>query len=404
MKSLLLLAAAATLSTWAFAAETPGFKVIYHFDNPDDPSYPNGLVEANGVLYGTSVGGGVFGYGAVFALQRSPAPDGGWTFTVLHSFNPSTGDASEPYSTPAVGPEGVLYGTTLHGGNVPLCQGMTPPGCGTVYTLQPPAAPGGEWTETTLYTFPGGSNFSTSSPVLCKNPSVCTPGSLYVTGGGILELQPPSAPGGDWTPTVLRSGVPGGPEGLTMNDQGVLCGVTQYGGGATLVNGTVFTLAPPDKPGKPWRKTTLYRFRGRHEGSDLEQPPSIAEDGTIYGTTAGFGCDGEDPCQVAGSVFALTPPSTPGGAWAYTLPHSAGKQWVTSQAARRGDTIYATTGRRLLKIQRDPATGTWATTTLHTFASDTISGGPLVVDKNGTIFGTAGIYNSSRYLAYSFKP
>jgi len=170
------------------------------------------------------------------------------------------------------------------------------------------------------------------------------------------------------------------------------------------VEGTAFSLAPRAKAGKPWKKTTLCRFRGRHEGSGPIQPPTIAEDGTIYGTTAGFGCDAEDPCQVAGSVFALAPPSAPGSVRAYSLLHSAGKQWVTSQAARRGDTIYATTGKRLLKIQRDPATGTWATTTLHTFASDTVPGGPLLVDKGGTIYGTTGIYNSSRYIAYSFKP
>jgi outer membrane protein assembly factor BamB len=219
----------------------------------------------------------------------------------------------------------------------------------------------------------------------------------------VFELQPPSAQGGAWTKTDLRRSISGGPEGITMNGQGVLYGVTQVGG-HPLIDGKVFTLAPPAKPGGPWTETTLYRLRGQHKGFDAIQPPSIAEDGTIYATTAGF-CQDDGVCgDVWGSVFALAPPSAPGGAWTYTLLYSAGQDWVTSPAVRCGDTIYATTHRRLLKIQRDPATGTWTTTTLHTFESDTVPGGPLVVDESGTIFGTAGVYPSFRYIAYSLKP
>jgi len=404
MKSLQILTAIATLSTLALAADQPGFKVIYNFDNPGDPSYPNGLVEFNGVLYGTSTFGGEFGYGTVFALQRPSAPGGKWTLTILHSFNPATEDATEPASAAVVGPDGALYGTTPYGGDAPLCQEPTPPGCGTVYKLQPPAEPGGEWTETILYTFLGGADGygSLSSPALCRNPSVCTTGALYVSTAGVFELQPPSAPGGAWTKTVVDSLITGGPEGMTMSDQGVLYGVTQLGLDP-LADGKVFSLSPPASPGGYWTETTLYVLQGRHEGFLPKQPPSIAEDGTIYATTAGF-CP-IAPCgDVWGSVFALAPPSAPGGAWTYTLLHSAGQEWVTSPAVRRGDTIYATTARRLLKIQRDPATGTWTTTILHTFENYTIPGGPLVVDESGKIFGTTGEYPSQRQIAYSYQP
>jgi hypothetical protein len=402
MKSLQILTAIATLSTLALAADQPGFKVINDFDSPGDPSYLNGLVEANGVLYGTSTYGGKFDSGAVFALQRPSAPGGKWTLTILHSFSPSTQDAAQPSSVAVFGPDGALYGTTPYGGSA--CQLGTEPGCGTVYKLQPPAATGGEWTETLLYTFSGGSDGfgGFSSPVPCPNPSICTAGALYGSNDGVFELQPPSIPGGAWTKTVLASLITGGPEGMTMSDQGVLYGVTQLGLDP-LADGKVFSLSPPASPGGSWTETTLYVLHGRHEGFLPEQPPSIAEDGTIYATTAGF-CP-IAPCgDVWGSVFALTPPSAPGGAWTYTLLYSAGQEWVTSPAVRRGDTIYATTGRRLLRIQRNPATGTWITTTLHTFESNTVPGGPLVVDESGTIFGAAGAYPSLRYIAYSFEP
>src|ERR1019366_3049068 len=44
----------------------------------------------------------------------------------------------------AIGPGGGLYGTTEHGGAA---------GCGTVFTLKPPASSGGSWAEKTLYSF-----------------------------------------------------------------------------------------------------------------------------------------------------------------------------------------------------------------------------------------------------------
>ena len=62
-----------------------------------------------------------------------------------------------PYARPIIGPDGSLFGTTKAGGA--FCSNGTPPGCGTVFNLKPPAtvpfAVLAPWTETVLYSFTG---------------------------------------------------------------------------------------------------------------------------------------------------------------------------------------------------------------------------------------------------------
>src|ERR1700683_1408445 len=46
--------------------------------------------------------------------------------------------------------KGTIYGTTEYGGAD--CKGDGIMGCGVVFSLTPPASPGGAWTEDVLYT------------------------------------------------------------------------------------------------------------------------------------------------------------------------------------------------------------------------------------------------------------
>jgi uncharacterized repeat protein (TIGR03803 family) len=66
----------------------------------------------------------------------------------LVSFCPESDQASPstPYGNLVIGPGGTLYGTSYYGGTA---------GYGTVFSLTPPAAAGGAWTETVLYSFQG---------------------------------------------------------------------------------------------------------------------------------------------------------------------------------------------------------------------------------------------------------
>jgi len=129
-------------------------KILHIFGGTADPYYPNGVVLGpSGVLYGTASGGALgscnSACGSVFQLAPPTAPGGAWTETLLHLFTGDnyTEDGNQPDSTPVLGPNGVLYGTTYSGGLY---------NWGTVYELLPPSSPGATWTEVTLYSFTDG--------------------------------------------------------------------------------------------------------------------------------------------------------------------------------------------------------------------------------------------------------
>jgi uncharacterized repeat protein (TIGR03803 family) len=226
-------------------------------------TYPNAIVFGDdGTLYGTTYGGGVdgsncgsIGCGTVYSLTPPATPGGAWTETTLYNFTGSGGDGDFPAAGVVIGPNGVLYGTTL-GGGTGGCAGLPFPGCGTVFSLIPPASPGGAWTERVLYRFIGGSDGA--------NPST----------------------------------------GLAMGSHGVLYGTTANTGNGSCQFvgagcGTVFSLTAPASAGGAWTETTLYAF----SGEDGDQPSSlvIGRNGVLYGTTISGGASN------AGTVFSLAP-------------------------------------------------------------------------------------------------
>ena len=213
--------------------------VIHNFTE-DEGVYPIGGVVAggDGVLYGTAAQLGPGGYGTVFSLTPPASPGGTWTETTLHGF--SGPDGNFPVGL-VVGQGSVLYGVTNVGGL----------GSGVVYSLAPPASPGGSWTYTMIHAFNGRDGAEPTAGMVIGGG-----GKLYGTtyirtgethnGGVVFELTPPGSPGGSWTYRILHSF--SGSDGanpyaaLVVGGAGVLYGTTS-GGGATN-NGTVFSLAP----------------------------------------------------------------------------------------------------------------------------------------------------------------
>jgi uncharacterized repeat protein (TIGR03803 family) len=111
------------------------------------------------------------------------------------------------------------------------------------------------------------------------------------------------------------------PTGSLLADKaGNLYGTTVEGGNRKLCGenypigcGTVFELTPPTQPGGAWLETVLYRFQ---EGSDGHFPNGnlVADkDGNLYGTTGGGGVADN------GTVFELERPSSPNGTWTYQV-------------------------------------------------------------------------------------
>jgi uncharacterized repeat protein (TIGR03803 family) len=86
-------------------------RILHHFGCGADGAFPlGGLVAMNGMLYGTTSAGGAVGRGTVFKIAPSSAG-----YAVIHSFNKSSVDGAAPQAN-LIAVNGVLYGTTSGGG------------------------------------------------------------------------------------------------------------------------------------------------------------------------------------------------------------------------------------------------------------------------------------------------
>jgi len=287
--------------------------VLYSFTGGSDGADPQTTLVngAGGVLYGTTNFGGTGpcypyeqtpGCGTVFSLTPPESPGGTWTETVLHTFT-SGADGALPNGL-AIGANGVLYGTTQDYGTLP-CPDL--PGCGTVFSLTPPASSGGSWTSQTIYRFTGSphdgahplAGVAVAGGLLFGSTSQGGPGF-----GTVFSLTPPAQPGGVWTERILYDFVNPliegmDPSGITLGRNGVIYGISQAGG--SLRNGTVFSLTPPSAPEGSWTAQVLCTFTGGNDGSAPFGTLVIGNSGALYGTTY------EGGGQASGTVFELKP-------------------------------------------------------------------------------------------------
>jgi uncharacterized repeat protein (TIGR03803 family) len=344
------------------------------------------------------------GCGSVVQLVPPTAAGGAWKVNVLHIFAGPDGDL--PFAGLTMDTFGALFGATTLGGTEGSCTYAY--GCGTIFRMRPPGAPGGAWDFATLYNFRGGSGDGRTP---ADNPVFDSFGALYgttVAGGPgnygvVYRLTPPGVAGGAWTETILHDF--NGHDGarprptLIFDTRGALYGTTQLGGAFNF--GTVFKLAPPAGPGGAWTETILYSFNG----ADGAQPFSALlfdSAGALYGTTWKGGTHRD-----AGVVFKLSPPATPGGAWTesyYEILNGADGDGMQGGLSR--DTfgvLYGTTNRggsgncpelhcgTVFKIMA-PAVpgGSWNHTVLASFTGPN-GGNPVASPRflRGRLYGTA---------------
>jgi uncharacterized repeat protein (TIGR03803 family) len=108
-------------TVFALNTNGTGFTALHSFAGYDGAYAREELSLSGNTLYGTAQTGGNFGGGTVFALNTN-----GTGFTTLHSFNYGSSDGSEPYSGVTLFGN-TLYGTTRgYGGSY---------GAGTVFSL-----------------------------------------------------------------------------------------------------------------------------------------------------------------------------------------------------------------------------------------------------------------------------
>ena len=220
-----------------FSVTTTGMEtVLYSFGGGSDGAYPNAsLINVNGLLYGTTVDGGDSGCGSsgcgtVFSVTK------GRSEKVLHRFGDSA-DGAYPYGS-LINVNGMLYGTTFHGGMG---------GAGTVFSVKPTGA------EKVLYRFGASSGSDGLYPFAALTD---VNGTLYGTtvDGGASDYGTVFAVTTTGKAKLLHS-FGGGDDGANpyaslLNVKDKLYGTTFYGGGHGCEGqhasgcGTVFAITP----------------------------------------------------------------------------------------------------------------------------------------------------------------
>jgi uncharacterized repeat protein (TIGR03803 family) len=364
------------------AAPAQTFNTLVNF-NGTNGSYPNSsfVQGTDGNLYGATSGGGANAGGTVLTMTPSGA------LTVLYSFcrESNCRDGEGPYTGPALGFDGNLYGTTFGGGSS-ACQA----GCGTVYKITPAGK------LTTLYSFGGTDGYGPLG--LAQGTDGAFYGVTVYGGTGSCVL--------DGCGTVFRITVDGdltvlhnfnGSDGAyaesvpVESPAGNFYGTTVEGGNEN--NGTVWELTASGM------LTTLYKFCSQPDCSDGSGPETglvRATNGNFYGTTGYSGSTG------GGTLFELTPSdqlttlytfcSLPGctdGSEPYTAPliqGSDGKLYGTTAVGRGGSACSADSGCGT--VFSFALGGTL--TTLHSFDAADGSGpwATIYQDTNGRFYGT----------------
>jgi uncharacterized repeat protein (TIGR03803 family) len=228
---------------------------------------------ADGNFYGTTGFGGKHRCpdrcGTVFALSPPPAGQIAWTESIIHRFRGfAAGGTADPTAGVTMGADGVLYGTTAGGGPAPCG------GCGAVFALQPPAVGETRWAEKPLHGFGGGKDGANPSSELIMDANgvlygtTAFGGNLACDCGTVFALMPPAAGKTRWTKRVLYSfdGRDGNrpQSALRMDGAGDLFGTTTFGGAHGV--GTVFQLVRPGLGETRWRHRLLHSFGYHRDG------------------------------------------------------------------------------------------------------------------------------------------
>jgi uncharacterized repeat protein (TIGR03803 family) len=356
-------------------ASVPTYRVLYTFTQEGlDGCNPNaGLVrDAAGNLYGTTEGGGAFGWGAVFKLAATGKE------TVLYSFTGGA-DGSSPRAGLVRDAAGNLYGTTVDGAAFLA---------GVVFKLDTTGK------ETVLHTFTGGADGGYPFAGLVRDAA----GTLYGTaaGGGSPACTQNNGCGVvfkvDTTgkETVLHSfdSAEGGNypyEDLTRDAAGNLYGTTLSGG--AFNRGVVFKL---DKAGK---ETVLHSFGvypdggvGYFGGGGLVRDSA----GNLYGAAQGGGVfrDGlvfeVNTTRKENALYTFTGGLDGGNPSIGLVRDPAGNLYGTASTGGTGDCGNDGCGV-VFKLDTSGKE-----TVLHSFAAPASPSGSLVRDSSGNLYGTGG--------------
>jgi uncharacterized repeat protein (TIGR03803 family) len=354
-----------------------GHSVIYRFQR--HRGCPIGtLTYHNGNLYGSTFGDGA-NAGTVFELAPPSASKGDWKLITLYTFTGDNGSGAGPIIVSA---NGVIYGGTYWGGSSDH---------GTVYSLTPPSKAGDAWTAN-IYSFPGGSYGALGNLTLGPD------GALYGSSGiGLYRVLPPAGTGGEWTESTVYTFTvgPGGGvnKALVIKGDGTIYGTTSDGL-PTCYCGTLFQLTPV---AGGWEETVLHQFTPPDDGYGNLTGMIADSDGGLLVTT--------DSAQW--SIVKFTPPSGSGSPWTETLVYSfgpggdggrpSGSLVFDTQGNAYGTTCSGGYWDYGAVFKLTPTTAPsqgWSESLLYNFkylGDAYCPSAGVLIDRNGVLYGTANV-------------
>jgi uncharacterized repeat protein (TIGR03803 family) len=290
--------------------------VLYSSHGGSEGQFENAplLVDSAGAVYGTTFGSGssrsYCNCGIVYKLTPTGST---YAFSILHRFRGKrdgaiTGTPQGLYRDSG----GALYGTTWTGGE-PKCNYGA--GCGTVFKLTPTSS--GTYTESILYRFQGGKDGWIPGSALIADSS----GALYATtifggnagAGTIFKLTPTRS--GTYTKSTIHNF--DGSDGMHPNSSlladssGDFFSVAGY-----LEPGEVYELTPSSS-GSGYSFHVLFAFDNSYYG-DGYRPQNVvfcSSAGSLCGTTEEGGRDS------FGLAFKLTPTQNPKKPYVESILH-----------------------------------------------------------------------------------
>lgn len=276
------------------------FSSIFSFTNGSDGANPwQGLaLGTNGLLYGTAGGGNYYGQYSIYAGVIYNLTTNG-VYENLHSFSfPAEGALPGPL-VQAAGGTG-FFGMTQFGGTNLDAEDQYGNliGCGTIFRINT------NGTFSSIFSFSGTNGAGPSGPLLRGADNhlygmaqggiqfaETNTGSIFSGYGTVFKV---ATNGTSFTNLVLFNGTNGGNtfrNGLAQVADGNIFGTTRSGGAST--NGTIFKVSTNGD------FTSLYSFTGEADGAEPMCTMVYASDGNLYGTTRGGGSNN------LGTIFEL---------------------------------------------------------------------------------------------------
>jgi len=335
-----------------------------------------------------------------FVVFSSHLPAQAPALKTIYSFTGSS-DGDNPSAPLVIGPGGVLYGVACGGGISNY---------GTVFSLTPPPGSGDAWTETVLYSFPGGIVGGCPYSLVAGGNGVLygffNGGIIGGNYGAVFSLTQ-SETSHSWMESVIFT-FTGGSDGSSpigspvIGIDGTIYGAARFGGSSGY--GVVFALHPPGSPGGPWTEAILHTFDNTRSGAYPTMGVVIGKKRVLYGATE-YG--GKGDCGVCGIVYSLTPPQGAGNRWiprilySFNGPPTDGELPESLIIGSAGE-LYGTTtsggigrcedcGTVFLLAPPASPEGVWTESLLWSFADNNIANNypALAMGPGGVLYGAA---------------